>query len=619
MTESSKRHFRVVFEPEGRTVAVLEGALLLEAAARAGIVLDTPCGGQGTCGKCAVRIVQGAPAPTEADRNLLDYNQLDAGHRLACRAHVHADMVVEAPRATRFFEQRILTYGEARAVALAPTVRKTHLKLPAPTLEDARADADRLLDALPERHDLSLELLSDLSDVLRERDFEVTVAAAEGRILAVEPGDTTAGNLGVAFDIGTTTVAGFLLDLDAGRELAVAARTNPQATLGDDVVSRIAHADRGPDERRELQDKVVQCLNLIVADCCARAGRTRDHIYEATVAGNTTMGHLLLGLNPSRIAQAPYVPVLRRAVNVDAADLRLAIHPRGVVHVLPSVAGFVGGDTVGVILAAALHEAAGPTLVVDVGTNGELVCAHDGRLVACSTAAGPAFEGARLAFGMRAAEGAVDACAIDEDLEINVIGGGPARGICGTAVIDLVAELLRVGVVDATGRLLGPDALPAGLPEAVARRVVPERKGFAFVVARAEESALGEPILLTQKDLREFQLAKGAIAAGVSLLLKELGLHAADLEHVLLAGAFGNFIRRSMAVRVGLLPDVPHARIRYIGNAAGAGARMALLSRDCKEEADRIAGRVAYLELSGRPDFQSAFAAAMRFPEASHP
>jgi len=618
MMPPARDSVRVTFEPEGRSVFVMPGTLLVEAAGRAGIVLDTPCGGRGTCGRCRVQISLNPPDPSETDRKHLSEDEIERGVRLACQARVVEEMRVNVPVAARFFEQKILTGGHGGKVELHPSVSKAYLQVPAPSLEDQRADADRLRAAIEQDGiEPDLDVLRSLPTLLRKSDFGVTAVIAEGRLFAVEPGDTTGRNFGIAFDIGTTTVVGFLMDLVAGRELAVAARTNPQIPFGDDVVNRIQYAAENTDGLGELRQSIVDCLNDIIAECCRAAGVSQEQLYEATVVGNTTMNHIFLGINPEYVAQAPYVAALRRPVNTRARDLGLAIHAHGLVHTLPNIAGFVGADTVGVILSANLHEAEEISLAIDIGTNGELVIGNRERLVSCSTAAGPAFEGARIRFGMRAADGAIDRMLINTDLEFNVIGNLPPRGLCGTALIDLVAELLRVGCVDSTGRLLPPDEMPNSVPDAIKRRVAEDEKGtLEFRIASGEETQVEGPLVLTQRDIRELQLGKGAIAAGVSVLLKEVGVEPKDLGQVLLAGAFGNFIRRKMAKRIGLLPDVPSERIRFVGNAAGAGARMALLSRRCKHAADRISEETEYLELAGRPDFQDEFMSAMLFPES---
>jgi len=617
MSSASRPHVRVTFEPEGRTVSVMAGTALIEAAGRAGIVLDTPCGGSGTCGKCRVRITLNPPPPGEADRQRLSEEEIEGGFRLACQTRVTAETRVTVPLAARFFAQKILTDGRGVKVPLHPTVKKYHVRLTEPTVEDQRADADRLRAKIREKQiEPSLEVLRDIPSLLRRCEYDVTAVTAEGRLIAVEPGNTSGRNFGVAFDVGTTTVVGFLLNLVTGREEALAARTNPQVAFGDDVVARIQHATDNSNGLRELQRKIVGCLNDIVGDCCRQARIRRKDVYEVTAVGNTTMNHLLLGINPEYVAQAPYVAALRRPVNVRARDVGLRIHPNGLLHTLPNIAGFVGADTVGVILSTRMYESDSAQLAIDIGTNGELVVGNNDRLVSCSTAAGPALEGARIRHGMRAAEGAIDKLVINSDVEYNVIGDVPPRGLCGTALIDLVAELLRVGAVDKTGRMLWPDEMPGTAPDAIKRRVVEgDGEALEFVIAGKDETPLDGPLALTQRDVRELQLGKGAIAAGISIMLKEVGVEPDDLGHVLLAGAFGNFIRRKMAKRIGLLPNVPSERILYIGNAAGAGARMALQSRTCKKTADRISAETEYLELAGRPDFQMEFMSAMIFPE----
>ena len=606
---------KVTFQPEGRTVHVMKGTLLLAAAAEAGIGLSTPCAGKGSCGKCRVQISMGAPAATEECRKLLSAEEIEKGMRLACQIHVAGDMVVNVPVGTRVFAQKILTSGDGQDVPLDPNVKKCFVQVAEPTLEDTRADADRVLAALDGDVRAGLAVLRRIPEALRRSGFALTAVLSDGRLMGVEDGDTTAHLYGAAFDIGTTTVVGMLHDLHTGAGLAVASRANPQVAYGDDVVSRISYTVENADGLDALSDAIRGCLNEILAEMCAGAGVAAEQIYEVTVVGNTTMNHLFLGVPPRFVAQAPYAAAIRRATNVPAERLGLAANPNANVHTFPNIAGFVGGDTVGVVLACDLMNAEDIRLAIDIGTNGEIVIGSRERLVSCSTAAGPALEGARIQFGMRAAEGAIDKLRFGDDVEMNVIGNVPARGICGTALIDAVAELLRTGIVDPRGRLLAPDELPASAPDGLRRRVATREKGNVFVLAEGDACALDEPVVLTQRDIREVQLAKGAIAAGIEIMMKELGVAPDGLAQVYLAGAFGNFIRRSMAKRIGLLPDVPSDRIRFIGNAAGAGARMALLSRACREEAARISERTEYLELGGRADFQSAFMSAMLFPE----
>ncbi len=609
---------RVHFEPDGKSVFVLKGTTLIEAAGKAGIILETPCGGKGSCGKCKVIVSQGEVECSEACRKHLSEEQIAAGWRLACHTHVATDAVVEVPCETRYFEQKILVEGAERETALEPNITKHFVQLGEPTLDDQRADFDRLRDALdgqvPTLH-ADLEIVRCIPDALRQSDFAVTAVMEGDEVVAIEPGDTTGCRYGVAFDIGTTTLVGMLIDLGTGKQLATASRGNPQVIYGDDVISRITHAIEHEHGLRDLQERVVAAINEIVAELAQTAGVDRQCIYETTVVGNTTMNHILLHVNPQYIAQAPYVAGMRRAVNVKARRLGIEINENGNVYAMPNIAGFVGGDTVGVILATGLMDSDELRLAIDIGTNGEIAFGSRKRMVACSCAAGPAFEGARIQHGMRAAEGAIDKVVIDDDVALSVIGNAKPRGLCGTGLIDAVAELLRAGIVDSMGRVLSGDELPDRLSDALRARVVDGESGADFILVHASEAQNGQPIKIVQRDIREVQLAKGAIAAGIAVLKGVLEVTDDDITEVLLAGAFGNFIRRNMAKRIGLLPDVPLERIRFVGNAAGAGAKMALVGKQRRVEAERISRETHYIELGGRADFQQEFMMAMLFPE----
>jgi len=544
---------KVTFLPEGRHVHVLRGTTVLEAAGRANVIIDTPCGRRGTCGQCRVVIAENAPQPSDAERAALSAEELARGVRLACQAEITRDLTVEVPAASRFLGQRILAHGPDAVRELKPCV-------------------------------------------------------------SLDPDDSKGLLYGAAFDLGTTTIVGALLDLTSGDQAAYAARANPQIPLGDDVISRIGHAgtDGGLDELRSL---VVDCVNEMLAEMCGSAKVGTDSVYEITFVGNTTMNHILLRIDPTPLAHAPYEAVLLDGKVTPAGELGIRIRPSGRVYTMPNVAGYVGGDTVGVILASGMHEHDGIQLALDIGTNGEIVLGGRGRLVACSTAAGPAFEGARIRHGMRAAEGAIEKVVIDGDVRTNVIGGGPPRGICGTGVIDAIAALLDAGIVETTGRMLPPSELPEGLNDALRRRVVERHDQTCFELVHAEDSATGEPICLTQRDVRQIQLGKGAINAGTNIILREYGASCDDLDAVLLAGGFGNFVRAQSAIRIGLLPDVPVGKVRFIGNAAGTGAKMVLAGKTYRRAAESLARDTEYIELAGRPDFQMEFAEAMLFPQ----
>ncbi|KPL04786.1 MAG: hypothetical protein AMK75_00585 [Planctomycetes bacterium SM23_65] len=610
------KSYRVLFQPDGRTVDAAEGVTLLEAARRAGIHLNSPCGGNGVCGNCKVQITDGLASATDVEREHLRENELEQGWRLACQVHVTDDITCLIPDETRLSDQKILEAGTERAVEPDPIVTKQHLKLAAPALPDQKADADRVREAmqvLPGKFRIPLHVLKGLPKLLRDQDFDVTAVASDGELIGITPGDTTSNCFGVAADVGTTTVVGTLLNLNTGQELAVASRTNPQVAYGDDVVSRIDYAGTEKEGLGVLHAKVVGCLNEIVHELASRAHVHASEIYELVAVGNTTMMHLLLGVNPFAIAQAPYVSAYRQGRSVASAEMGLKIARCGRLTVLPNVAGFVGADTVAVVLATEMHTSNELKLAVDIGTNGEIVMGTAEQLIACSTAAGPAFEGARIKFGMRAATGAIESVDISDDVHLELIEGDKVIGMCGTGLIDVVAELLRVGIIDETGRILAATNVPS-LSEALRKRIQSGNGGNDFVLARADETQNGEPVYLTQRDVREVQLAKGAIFAGVQLMKKELDVTDDDIAEVLLAGAFGNYIRPERALRIGLLPDIALERIRFVGNAASTGAKLSLINRACRSQSEEISEHIRYVELAGRPDFQTAFSDAMLFP-----
>jgi len=607
---------KVTFQPSGRSVFVLPGTLLLEAAGRAGIVLQTPCGGRGTCGKCRIRIRDGQCPPSDIGSRVLSAEQVRQGERLACQAYVESPLVVEIPPESRFdASTQILTAHAEQKTALKPLISKRHFRLEAPSSEDAVSDVARLKQAVG-KVVIPFHLLRNLAGFLRGHDWEGTAVVADNRLLGLEVGDTSREAYGVAIDLGTTTVVGTLFDLAAGAEKAVASTMNPQVGFGDDVISRISRVRENHGALGEMQQAGVKAINSVLHELTGQAGIDPRYIYEVVIAGNSSMQQLLCGLDPSALGEVPFVQTFDGALTLPAQTLGLAVNPSGEVFVFPQIGGFVGGDTVAGMLAAGLEKAEKPTLLVDIGTNGEIVLAHDGKFQATSTAAGPAFEGARIVQGMRATTGAIEKVVLRDDALINVIGNTRPVGLCGTALIDAVAELLRKGLIDETGRILPPEEVPSsGLSGALRSRLVSTDGQTNFLLVSAEEAASGEAIYLWQKDVRELQLATGAIRAGINILLRRAGLEPDDLGSVLLAGAFGNFIRRNNARRIGLLPQIPCGRIHFIGNAASLGARLALLSADERDRAERLRGATEHVDLSLDPEFQMEFGMAMMFPD----
>jgi uncharacterized 2Fe-2S/4Fe-4S cluster protein (DUF4445 family) len=593
----------VTFEPEMKTIEVTPGTTILKAAGMLGLGVISPCGGNGICGKCRVRVLSGSvEGEPQAD-----------GYYLGCVTKIKSDVTVEIPKSARNVRNKILERGRQRPLILKTSVRKTYLELELPSLEDQRADFERIRDAVEQKQQNRIyahgEVLTAIPGVLRASDFKVTVVTDRRELIAIEPGDTTQQHYGVAVDIGTTTVAGLLVNLLSGEILASASRTNPQSRHGDDVIARIDFSES--EGGLEILSKEINlCLQEIIEELSRKARIESSMIYEVAVAGNTTMNHLFHRIPCSNIARAPYIPVFRGGVNIKSQNTDLKIHPHGNIYLLPNIAGYVGADISAGILAAGMHESDEMQLLVDIGTNGEIALGNKNRILVCSTAAGPAFEGARIKFGMRGADGAIEKVMLNNDVYFSVIGNTEPQGICGTGVIDLVAELVKLKVVDETGRLLSANELNSHVSVAIKSRIQSGENGNQFLLAERPDH---RPIIFTQRDIREVQLAKAAIYAGIQVLLGAFSMSFQDLDAVLLAGAFGNYIRPSQAKVIGLLPNVPETKIKFIGNAAIEGALRALLSTDERDTVEKIAARTEYIELSARPDFQEHYMLAMLF------
>jgi uncharacterized 2Fe-2S/4Fe-4S cluster protein (DUF4445 family) len=612
MTEEQQK---IIFEPHGRTVYELQGSRLIEAAAAAGLTLETPCGGAGTCGKCRVRVVKNAAPPVDAEKRHFTKAELEAGWRLACQTQVArtGEMAVEIPEGSLFAgRHQIQVASDTENTAdLESGIRKTRVELPVPQLGDDAPDLLRLENAGGPLH-AGIEVLRELPEQLRENGFKGTLVTAGEELIGFEAGDTTDRAFAIAIDIGTTTLAGALLDMKDGAERATVSRMNPQVSWDDDVLSRITHGSTA-DGLKDLHTAIIDAVNGMTAELCERGGIPADSVYSIAFSGNTTMEHLFCGLSPAQLGQAPFAPAFARGLRQNASELGLRVHPRAVAFVSPVIGGFVGGDTVAGMLATRLEMLEKPALMVDIGTNGEIVLAAEDGIRAASTAAGPAFEGARITCGMRATEGAIEKVLINKKLHLGVIGNTRPAGLCGSGLIDLCAGLLDAGLVTPSGKLLPPEEVPEDTPPEIRDRVQRDGDGgVMFVLGDNSE----RPVALHAKDIRELQLAAGAIRAGIAILLKQAGLQLADLRHILIAGGFGSFIRRNHAQRIGLLPpEAESHRIRYVGNASLSGAKWMALSARAREEAERLARHTRHVELSRDTEFAMEFAMAMQFPE----
>ncbi|HEU4403387.1 MAG TPA: ASKHA domain-containing protein [Candidatus Polarisedimenticolia bacterium] len=614
-TTTKAEKVKVTFLPKETTTRVPAGTTLFHAAAWTGQPIESTCGGRGTCGKCRVQVIEGPLTVTPADLQHLSAEDLAAGWRLSCQAEVHGAMVVQVPRLLS--TPKTAMFGVGRQVLLDPNVHKVHLRLAEPDLHDQRSDFVRLREALRDQGfamSADLLVLRTLPGALRAAEFDVTAVLCGETLLALEPGDTTGECYGVAFDLGTTTIVGTLLDLTSGEAKSVASALNAQAVHGGDVLSRISYTMGRKEGLVELQHLATFTMNGIIEKLTAEAGVRTERIYEITVAGNVTMMHLLLGIDPEPISVTPFIPTVEHGLDLPARDIGLVIHPAGRAHLFPAIGAYVGGDIVAGLLATALPRGDRLRLFVDVGTNGEIALGSESRTLATAAPAGPAFEGAEISCGMRATTGAIEGVQITENgVTLQTIDDAPPVGLCGSGLIDAVAQLYRRGLMDATGRMQSRDDLRDRIPESLTSRIVSIDGVRAFVLATREEAG-GKAVLFSQKDVRQLQFAKGSIASGIRVLMNDMGVGADDLQEVMLAGAFGSYIHPESARLIGLVPPVPVGRIRAVGNAAGEGAKIGLLSYREREAAAAMPGRVEYIELSGRPDFNDIFMGVLGFP-----
>jgi len=600
-----------------RELAVTSGTSILRAGHEAGVDITATCGGRGRCTSCRVKFVSGAvPPPTIGDEVQLGDEQVREGYRLACQCVPTEAVTVQLapPLEEASFQILGAGAGVAGRVAIASGVDKQLVKVALPREEHHQtSDVEQLAAAVGMTPaDVAPGVLAALPSALRDDPAGVTVTTFAGRILAVERGDTTSMRFGLAIDIGTTTVVTTLLELTSGEQLASVSSLNPQSVFGGDLMSRIAFAQFNPIKLKMLHTRILGLLNQHVAEVCRTSGVLSKWIYKVVVVGNTCMHHVLLGIDPSHVGLAPYAPVMRHALTVPARELFLKVAPEARVCLLPIVAGFVGADAVGVALATRIYEGEVQRIAVDIGTNGEVLLGSAARLWACSAPAGPAFEGGQIRHGMRGAAGAIDRATVDDDIGIHTLGDADALGICGSGLLDLVAGLLDAGVIDWTGLIQvdARDTLPAKLRE----RVVMRGEERMVIVRRAGESGAPRELVLTQDDIRQVQLAKGAIASGIAMLQHVAGVPDAQVGELMLAGGFGNYLSIASAVRIGLIPDLPRERIRYVGNAASLGAQLSLLSEPERARADEIARGIEHVSLAAHPDFEQIFVDCMNFP-----
>ncbi|HBC86861.1 MAG TPA: metal-binding protein [Lentisphaeria bacterium] len=607
--------YKVTFPKNDTDVFALPGTSVYECITRAGIRIKNPCAGQGTCGKCRIRILSGKVPPSAQCRKIFSEKELSEGWRLACRSHVSGELSIEVPDESVPEEGLIILTAEDTGVAyeINPLIKKKFLSLPQPTLEEPVSDLENLIRVIQHAR-FDLNHLKQLPDFLRKNNFSGTAVFSEKNLVALEDGNTESANFAVAVDIGTTTVVAALLDMNSGKQIGCRGMLNPQVKFGDDVLSRIAAQGQSEKNLKSLQKEILTAINKLIAELCESLKVASSNIYAVSLAGNTVMENLFLGIPVKALGEIPFIPPFSRSLRFTATELGLQVNPGAEIFMFPVIGGFVGGDIVSGLVASRLNERTNPTIFVDVGTNGEIVLLYKGQLFAASAAAGPAFEGARIESGMRAAAGAIEKVIIqDGEVLVNVIRNVEPKGLCGSALIDAAAEMLRCGLLDETGRIVSPEECPLGTPDKLKKRLVASKDGntFDFLLSPAESR---KKIYLRQKDIRELQLASGAIRAAINILLKKAGVQESEIDSVLVAGGFGYFIRRTHAKRIGLIPNLPDAKIRFIGNSSLEGAKAVLFSRERLKCAEGIAAQVKYVEVSLDPEFQTEFANAMMFP-----
>ena len=637
------RKFKVIFQPSGRQGEIEKGATILDAAQAFGVGLKSLCGMKQVCGKCKVRIEEGYfekediessmahIVPRKPTKDELRHIKPEDGPgiRLACLSAIRGDLKVYVPERSRAAQQVVRKAARELSIALDPAVSKYTLVLKAPTLRDeTTGDCERVLEAFEKNYDLrdltvDYMALRDLQDVLRAGDWVATFTVWMGKeIIKAELGSVEL-SYGLAVDIGTTTCVGVLCDLTTGKVINTESMMNPQILYGEDVMSRISYAMTNPAGLKTMQEAIIAALNEIIEKVVCDVKKDGLNpgfvIDDLTIVFNTAMHHIFLGLNPAHIGRSPFIPAIQHSLNIKARDLGIKINPAAYVHVLPIEAGFVGADNVGVLIAQEQYLHNEIVLVIDIGTNGELLLGNKDRVCSTSCATGPAFEGAQIKFGMRAAPGAIEKVRIDcvtkeprykvigkADWHTDIKGKIDAKGICGSGVIDAIAQMFKANIIDKTGMfMMDPDT----------DRVRKDADGWPeYVLAWADETSIDQDITVTQADVRALQLAKSALYTGAKLLMQKMGV--TNLNRVELAGAFGSNIDRESSLTIGMFPDVPIEKVVAVGNAACDGARMTLLNKAKRIEADERARWVEYIEIAIEPEFENEFLRAIHIPHS---
>ncbi len=628
------KEYKVLFKPEGKEVHITEGKTILEAANLAGIYINSECGGEGVCGRCKVQIMEGEFKKTPSSMTFFTSDEIQQGYVLACQTKIHSDLVISVPSQASLEGEQILTTGttlsysspekmekeftDQREVSYYhPLTRKIFLKLPPPDLNDTLPDLERLYREIKKKEeiktmDISLACLRSLPNLLRQSNWEITVTLWEHNgtteIIHVEPGNTSMNNYGIALDVGTTTVVAELVNLGTGEVMGVSATHNKQIHYGEDVITRIIFACT-KDGLSPLNNAIIENIKQLIKQLVDENGIKKEQITGIVAAGNPTMIHLLLRLNPCSIRLEPYIPASNAYMPIRASDLGIDILPQAVIICTHGVSSYVGGDITAGVLSSGINNSSQISALLDLGTNGEIALGNNDWLVCCSASAGPAFEGGGLRCGMRATTGAIQKVIIEDgDVKLSTIGGTKARGICGSGIIDLIAELFLNNIIDPTGKFQKDSNNP---------HIRHREEESEFVLVSAQESDTGKDIVFTETDIANVIKSKAAVLSAAKVLIESVGMSFQDLDRIFVAGGFGNYLNIKRAITIGLLPDFPYEKIQFIGNSSLSGARIELLSRHALEEASLIAKKMTYFELSVNPHFMDEFIAAMFLPHTN--
>ncbi|MDP2981182.1 MAG: ASKHA domain-containing protein, partial [Candidatus Omnitrophota bacterium] len=627
--------FKITFLPEHKSVSVDRGTDLLTAALKTGVHIYNSCGGEGVCGRCKV-IVKKGDYITEGSGRVSEVER-EEGYVLACRTSPKSDMEVFVPEESRLGDLEILT-EEIKGKRLAglytpveeieeghykttskifkhsPLSTKIFLKLPEPTIDDNSGDADRLLREVKKQHkeinimQMGLSNIKRLPMLLRESNWEVTVTIGNRNktteVVLIEPGNRAKENFGIAVDIGTTTIVAYLVDLNSQKVLGSKASYNPQVDFGEDVISRIIFAQQEKGLEK-LHHAVIDTINNLIGSLIKESGLTLDDLTAVVSAGNTTMTHILLKIDPAQIRKDPYIPAVNFMPVIRAGETGIKINPRGLLACLPCIGSYVGGDIVAGVLASGMDKTKDLSLFIDLGTNGEVVLGNKEWLMSCSTSAGPCFEGGGLKCGIRAMKGAIQNISVkNNSFEAQTIGNLPPKGICGSGVVDIVSELLKNKIIDRSGKIKDNKICEVRDCDGVKE----------LVLVGAKDSATGKDITIDENDIKNLIHSKGAIYTGIEVLLKEAGFEKSDIKHVFIAGGLGTALNIRSAINIGLLPDLPEKSFVFLGNTSVAGAKMCLLSYEATDNADAIANKMAYLDLSTSASFMNNYSAALFLP-----